>query len=141
LPSRRRRTSKRVPYTTLFRSYCIHRNRVVEQGRWYDPKSCWFNWLYARVIPSHAAELTSAYLHRQVERILARQRLAHATLAQKQALAAVIPLCGAGAGNAYARRGLQALPGQQCGNHDLGAYLARVERMKRVFARLAAGDG
>src|SRR5690606_40535263 len=84
LPSRRRRTSKRVPYTTLFRSYCIHRNRVVEQGRWYDPKSCWFNWLYARVIPSHAAELTSAYLHRQVERILARQRLAHATLAQKR---------------------------------------------------------
>jgi hypothetical protein len=47
-------------------------------------------------------------------------------------------LCGAGAGDAYARRGFKLTPGQRCGEHDVRAYLARVAAMKRVFARLSA---
>jgi len=120
------------------RRYCIHGHVVVEAGRWHDPRSCWFNALYTRVVPSHAVEMTAALLDRQVADALARHGIAVATLAQKQDLAALIHLCGAGAGDAYARRRFRLAPGQRCGDHDAAAYLARVNGMKRVFARLAA---
>src|SRR5690606_9439265 len=87
------------------RRYCIHDHAVVEDGPWYDFRSCWFNALYTRVIPGHAVEMTSALLHTTVERTLARHRIAGATLRQRQDLAAVIHLCGAGAGGTYARSG------------------------------------
>jgi hypothetical protein len=117
--------------------YCIRDHAVVEDGPWHDPRSCWFNVLYTRVVPSHAVELTSALLDRQVAGTLARQRIATATLQQKQDLAAVIHLCGAGAGNAYAKRGFRLAAGERCGDHDVRGYLARVDAMKRVFARLS----
>ena len=44
------------------RRYCIHEHAVVEAGPWHDPRSCWFNSLYTRVVPSHAVEMTAAYL-------------------------------------------------------------------------------
>lgn len=116
--------------------YCVRDRAVVEDGPWHDFGSCWFNGLYLRVVPSHAIELTAAYLDRRVAATLARSRIATATLQQKQDLAAVIHLCGAGAGDAYARRGLRATPGQQCGDHDLRDYLARLNAMKRTFARI-----
>jgi hypothetical protein len=117
--------------------YCIHDHAVVEDGPWHDARSCWFNNLYARVVPSHAVELTSALLDRQVAGILERRRIATATLQQKQDLAAVIHLCGAGAGDAYARRGFRLTASQRCGDHDVRSYLAQVNAMKRAFARLA----
>ncbi|HUH00317.1 MAG TPA: lytic transglycosylase domain-containing protein [Gammaproteobacteria bacterium] len=120
------------------RRYCIRRNAVVEDGPWHDFQSCWFNSLYTRVVPSHAIELTSAYLDRQVTQVLERHGIARATLEQKQNLAAVIHLCGAGAGSAYARRGLVPSEGQRCGDHDLGTYLAKIDAMKTRFARLDA---
>jgi hypothetical protein len=118
--------------------YCIHDHVVVEDGPWDDVRSCWFNSLYTRVVPSHAIELTAALLDRGVARTLERRRIAAATLRQKQNLAAVIHLCGAGAGDAYAARGFQLTAGQQCGDHDVGAYLAQVNGLQRRFARLAA---
>jgi len=117
--------------------YCIHDHVVVEDGPWNELGSCWFNSLYTRVVPTHAAELTSAYLDRHVASTLERNRIAGATIQQKQDLAAVIHLCGAGAGDAYARRGFRLTAGQRCGDHDVRGYLARVNAMKRVFARLA----
>jgi Transglycosylase SLT domain len=117
--------------------YCIHDHVVVEDGPWNELGSCWFNSLYSRVVPTHAVELTSAYLDRHVASILERRRIAGATLQQKQDLAVVIHLCGAGAGDAYARRGFRLTAGQRCGDHDLRGYLARVNAMKRVFTRLA----
>jgi hypothetical protein len=45
-------------------------------------------------------------------------------------------LCGASAGEAYAARGFRAADGQRCGDHDLRAYLAQVNAMKRLFAGL-----
>jgi hypothetical protein len=50
----------------------------------------------------------------------------------------VIHLCGAGAGDAYAARGFRLTARQQCGDHDVGHYLAQVNALKRQFARLAA---
>lgn len=121
------------------RGYCIHDHVVIEDGPWNHWRSCWFNSLYTRVIPSHAVELTAAYLDQRVATILARRKGA-ASIAQKQNLAAVIHLCGAGAGQAYARRGFGLLPNQRCGDHDVRRYLARVATMKAVFARLDARD-
>jgi hypothetical protein len=119
------------------RRYCIHDHVVVEDGPWHALRSCWFNGLYTRVVPSHAAELTSAWLDRRVAGALERHRITNATLQQKQDLAAVIHLCGAGAGNVYARRGFRLTDGQRCGDHDVRAYLSKLSAMKRVFARMA----
>ncbi|MFL6654714.1 MAG: transglycosylase SLT domain-containing protein [Sulfurifustis sp.] len=116
--------------------YCVHDHIVAEDGPWNDFDSCWFNNFYLRVVPSHAVELTSALLDRRVASALERARVQTGTLAQKQDLAAVIHLCGAAAGEAYARRGFRIVTGQRCGDHDLARYLARVNAMKRFFARL-----
>jgi Transglycosylase SLT domain len=118
--------------------YCIHHHVVVEAGPWHDVRSCWFNGLYTRVVPSHAVELTAALLDRSVSNTLRRHRITAATLQQKQDLAAIIHLCGAGAGDVYARRGFRLTPGQRCGDHDARSYLAHIDAMKRQFVRLAA---
>jgi len=122
------------------RRFCIHDHLVVEEGAWYDVHSCWFNGIYSRVIPSHAVELTAAMLDRDVARTLASRQIAAATLAQKQDLAAVIHLCGAGAGDGYARRGFRLTPRQRCGDHDAGQYLALVNALKRQFTRIAVSQ-
>jgi hypothetical protein len=118
------------------RRYCVRDHVVVEDGPWSEPRSCWFNSLYTRTVPSHAVELTAAYLDSRVSQILARYRITKASRQQQQDLATVIHLCGAAAGAAYVRRGLRLTPGQQCGDHDVRAYLRRVNTMKQVFACL-----
>ena len=110
--------------------YCIRDHVAIEEG-------CWLNSLYLRVIPSHAVEMTSAYLDRSVAALLAARRVP-ASVTQKQDLAALIHLCGARAGEAYARSGLHLAQGQRCGEHEVRAYLTQVNTMKRVFARLSA---
>jgi len=120
--------------------YCIHDHTVVETGAWHDMRSCWFNALYTRVFPKHAVEMTAALLDRTVASTLARNRIASASLQQRQDLAAVIHLCGGGAGNAYARRGFRLMRGQRCGDHDARRYLTKVNALKRQFARLAASS-
>jgi hypothetical protein len=110
--------------------YCIREHKAARDD------DCWFNDLYFRVVPSHAVEMTSAYLDYRVAMILARRKIG-ATLAQKQNLAAVIHLCGAAAGDALARAKFQVAAGQRCGSHDVSVYLDKVNRMKGVFQRLA----
>ena len=118
------------------RRYCIRDHAVIADGPWNDWHSCWFNSLYARVIPSDAVELTSAYLDRSVAAILERHRISSAALQQKQMLAALIHLCGAGAGDEFARRRFRLAEEQRCGDHQARVYLARVETMQGVFSRL-----
>src|SRR5207249_934850 len=89
---------------------------------------------------SHAIELTAALLDRQVANAVASKSRGTAVLQRKQELAAVIHLCGAGAGQDFAMRGFRLSPHQRCGDHDVRIYLAKVDDMKRRFARLAAGD-
>ena len=117
--------------------YCIRDHVAVEDGPRGDGRSCWLNRFYTRVLPSHAIEMTSALLDRSVADTLARGRIRAAPLAQRQDLAAIIHLCGAGEGDTYARRGFRLAPGQQCGDHSAERYLAQVNAMKRQFARLA----
>ena len=120
--------------------YCIHDHVVVETGPWHDLRSCWFNSLYTRVVPSHAIELTAALLDRQVTQTIGTRRIGAVTLQRKQNLAAVIHLCGAGAGRAYASRGFRLTHNQRCGDHDVSDYLGRVNELKYEFAKPAAGD-
>ena len=117
--------------------YCIHDHKVVEEGPWYAWRSCWLNELYFRVLPSHAIEMTSAFLDRRVAQMLAQLRIGGATLQQKQDLAAVIHLCGASVAEAYARRGFRPGGRERCGDHDLRAYLARLNALKRNFSLLS----
>jgi hypothetical protein len=120
------------------RRYCIHDHVAVEDGPWHDLRSCWFNALYTRVVPGHAVEMTAALLDRTVARTLGHNRIANASPAQRQDLAALIHLCGSIAGDAYARRGFRLRDGQRCGDHDARRYLAEVNALKLRFARLAA---
>ena len=120
------------------RRLCIHEHAVVTDGAWDDWHSCWFNSLYSRVVPSHAVELTAAYLDLQVTRILARSGVPAAGMAQRQHLAAVVHLCGAGAGDLYARRGFRFDAGARCGGHDPRLYVARIDALQHVFSRTSA---
>jgi hypothetical protein len=113
------------------RSYCIRHHTVVQGG-------CWFNGLYNRVVPSHAIELTAVFLDRNVAAILARRPNSTANQQQKQALAAMIHLCGPASAKAFVHRGFHLIAGERCGEHDVATYLAQVSAMTREFLRLAA---
>jgi len=113
--------------------YCIRRHTVVATD-------CWFNSLYIRALPSHATELAAVYLDRNVSGVLASAPNGKASPQQKQDLAALIHLCGAGPARAFMRRGFQPAAGERCGDHLVAAYLAKVNGMKRQFSRLAAND-
>jgi hypothetical protein len=113
--------------------FCIRGNAVTVSG-------CGFTGFYIRAIPSHAIELTSVYLDRNVADVLARAGDVKPSREQKQDLAAFIHLCGAGPASAYARRKFQMMAGERCGDHLVAAYVAKVNAMKRQFLRLAADE-
>ena len=112
--------------------FCIRANAVTDTGCGFGP--------YIRAIPSHAIELASVYLDRNVAAVLARADVAPSPQ-QKQDLAAFIHLCGAGPATAFARRKFQMMANERCGDHLVAAYVARVNAMKRQFQRLANDGG
>ena len=116
--------------------YCIRDHVSVRDEPGNGERSCKSSPLYARIAPAHAVELTAAYLDRSVALILERRRLSSVALRHRQALAEVIHLCGAGAGNDYARRGFRLSAGQRCGDHEVRAYMTRIESMRALFNRL-----
>lgn len=120
------------------RKYCVRDHTVVTEGPWHDFGSCWFNSLYTRTLPSHAAEMTAAYLHQSIVDTLAARGMAKVTLAQKQKLAAVIHLCGLKRAESLIERRFRVTQGERCGNHNLQRYLIQIDLMKNRFARLAA---
>jgi len=113
------------------RGFCIRNHVVMEEG-------CRFNWLYTRVVPSHAIQLAAVYLDRNVRRILAGHPKARPNAEHEQELASMVHLCGAGATKAFAKRGFRLVAGNRCGEHDLATYLARVKVIEREFVRLAS---
>jgi hypothetical protein len=114
--------------------FCVRDNAVTVSG-------CGSTLFYVRAIPSHAIELTSVYLDRNVALVLSLAGDVKPSAQQKQDLATIIHLCGAGPATAYARRKFQIIAGERCGDHLVAGYLARVNTMKRQFLRLAAEDG
>lgn len=114
------------------RIYCIRDHKVVPAA------NCWHTRFYTRVLPSHAIELTAVNMDRYVNAILVGLPKVKATAQQRQDLAAILNLCGAGLANAYARRGFKMAPGARCGDHEAALYVAKVDDMMKAFRRLAA---
>jgi hypothetical protein len=114
--------------------FCIRDHAVTDSD-------CGFTSLYVRAIPSHAIEVASVYLDRNVSAVLARAPEVKASPSEKQDLAAFIHLCGAGPATAFARRKFQMISDERCGDHLVAAYVAKVNAMKRQFQRLAADGG
>ncbi|MES2028631.1 MAG: lytic transglycosylase domain-containing protein [Pseudomonadota bacterium] len=121
------------PAYSEVRRFCIRANTVKDTGCGFGP--------YFRAIPSHAVELASIYLDRNVAAVLTRAGGVVATVQQTQDLAAFIHLCGGGPATAYARRRFQMITGERCGDHLVGAYISKVNAMKRQFLRFAANGG
>jgi hypothetical protein len=113
--------------------FCIRDHAVVADG-------CGSTGLYIRTIPSHAVELASIYLDRNVTAVLARAGDVTPNAQQRQDLAAFIHLCGGGPATAFTRRHFQFMAGERCGDHLVAAYVASVNAMKRQFLQLAV-DG
>jgi hypothetical protein len=111
--------------------FCIRANAVTDTGCGFGP--------YIRALPSHAAELASIYLDRNVAAVLTRSGDVAVGPQQKQDLAAFIHLCGGGPATAYARRHFQMFAGERCGDHLVATYISRVNAMKQLFLQLAAG--
>src|SRR5215469_14433666 len=111
--------------------YCILHHSVAEAG-------CSATLLHSRVVPRHATELTAVFLDHNVAAILGHRRKTKISRQQREELAAVIHLCGAGPAKAFARRGFRLTPGERCGDHDVAAYLNQINEMKRQFQSLAA---
>ena len=88
--------------------YCIHDHQVVEDGPWHDPQFLLVQQPLQprRAEPCHRVDCGAARSTRRTVPIGTRQ-IGPVTLQQKQDLAAVIHLCGAGAGHAYAARGFR----------------------------------
>jgi Transglycosylase SLT domain len=118
------------------RKYCIRNHTVATEGAWSDPSSCWFNSLYARNLPSHAIEMTSAYLHQSVVATLGSRT--KVSLTQKQKLAAVIHLCGPKRGETFLARSFRTTANERCGTHSLKRYLTAIDLLKQQFSRLSA---
>lgn len=113
--------------------FCVRDNAVTVSG-------CGSTFFYVRAIPSHAIELASVYLDRNVALVLTLAGDVKPNAQQKQDLATIIHLCGVGPATAYARHKFQIIAGERCGDHLVAGYLARVNAMKRQFLRLAADD-
>jgi len=116
--------------------YCIHDHVAIERGAWTNLHGCWFNAFYTRVIPSHAIEMTSALLDRQVTSLLRQHPASRATPAQKLDLAAVTHLCGIGGADSYLEHGFR-VAGLRCGSENAAHYLAAVHAAMRTFASLS----
>ena len=110
--------------------FCVRGNVVTQTG-------CGSSF-YIRAIPSHATELASVYLDRNVALVLSLAGDVKPNAQQRQDLATIIHLCGAGPAAAFARRKFVMIAGERCGDHLVAGYLARVNAMKRQFLRLAA---
>jgi hypothetical protein len=123
------------------RRLCIEEHAVVRVGEEGGRLGCGLLGAYFRTVPSHAIELTSAWLDDSVSDAVVRARRPRASPEARRRLAAVIHLCGRERGVVYARRGFWALPGERCGDHELARYVARVGELRAGFARRAGPPG
>ena len=114
------------------RNYCIREHKVASGG------SCHFTSLYNRAVPSHAIELTAAYLQQNVQSALAGKPGLKTNLNQRQKLAAAIHLCGPAKADSFIRRGFHPGKDEKCGEQSLRRYLKRVEQLKQRFVKLKA---
>lgn len=112
------------------RRYCVRDHKVVTVAS----GGCGETPPDLRLLPSHAIELTAAWLDRGVARALGGHA---ANAAQSADVAALTHLCGGQVARAYVGRDFQLTPEQKCGDHSPAAYLAQVRGLQQTFRRLA----
>ncbi len=113
--------------------FCIHNHKVALSGGFWEINSCWFNFLYTRILPSHAIEMTSARLHYYVKLITARIGQDETSLTNQQKLAAVIHLCGVQKGKRFAAAGFDFAAIPKCGSHNPRSYYRRIRKTAAKF--------
>lgn len=112
------------------RRFCIRNHRPAAEG-------CGLNAFYSRLSPSDSIEMTSAFLHRQVERLTPPKT----PLRRRQELAAVIHLCGPEKGPEFIRARFDPAPLGVCGRQAVGPYVRRVRLYQEQFLRMASKTG
>lgn len=115
------------------KNYCIREGQVST--------SCWFNWVYARFLPSHSIEMAAAYMHVQVERLVGASKISTVPVENLQRLAAIVHLCGKNRAPEFLRSNYRITRAfAPCGTHDPATYLKKVATFKRQFARMLASE-
>ncbi|HEY1373243.1 MAG TPA: transglycosylase SLT domain-containing protein [Candidatus Binatia bacterium] len=123
-------------------TFAVARNYCVKEHKVFSGMACRFTSLYNRALPSHAIELTAAYLQQIVQKaIAAKAAVAKTTVNQRQKLAAAVHLCGAGKAESFIRRAFHPGSGEKCGEQSLRNYLKRVEQARARFIKLRAKLG
>jgi hypothetical protein len=105
----------------------------VKDGR------CQSSILRSRLNASHSIEMTSAFLHSNVRKLLAGSRR-RVSLRDRQKLAAVIHLCGPNKGPALIRSRFDTDALGSCGAQPVGSYVRLVMRYRARFSQLAASN-
>ncbi|HEX4922850.1 MAG TPA: transglycosylase SLT domain-containing protein [Bdellovibrionales bacterium] len=107
--------------------FCIHEGKVVRDGPWYNPSTCWFNFFYSRLSPTDSIEMTAARLQHLIDKLNYR-----GGRRGKQELAAIIHLCGFAKAQQAVRKGAAKIG--SCGDHNVGSYLRKIRALERTFA-------
>ena len=124
------------------RKYCIRDHQVASEDARHNPGACWFNGFYTRTLPSHAVELTAAYLHQSVVDTLAARRAIKASPSPKTTIGGRDSSLWIEKRRDIRRPGLPR-DARRVMRHTQPAalYLSQVELMKKRFARLADNNG
>ncbi len=107
------------------------------QARYYSNKEEHFAGFHSRAIGSHSIEMTAAFLHAHVRKILSGSRR-RVSLREKQKLAATIHLCGPNKGPALVRANFNSDALGICGTKPVGSYVRLVMKYRTQFAQFAA---
>ncbi len=117
------------------KNYCINSGKVKRRKPWYEFDTCWTRLFYSRLYPSHAIEMTSAYLTLTTRKILRRFGKKKVKRSVKQTVAAISHLCGKRVAYQYVKRNFKAPKGKKCGSHSLSRYVKRVKAYQKAFQR------
>ena len=115
--------------------YCVVKGSVKRRRPWYEFSTCWSRLVYSRLFPSHAIEMTSAYLTLTTNKILKRFGKHKAKRSVKQTVAAISHLCGKRVAYNYVKRNFKAKRGKKCGTHSLSRYIKRIKAYQKAFQR------
>lgn len=112
------------------KQFCISDGKVLKAGVFPQLDRCWFNFLYHRWLPSHATEMTAAYLHKTTSHLIERAGRQSLPLWQKQRVAAIVHLCGQKKAEAFLHRQMKVESMGFCGSHSVKRYIHQIERFK-----------
>ena len=96
---------------------------------------------YSRLVPADSIQMTSAYLHLNVAKLLKKYRLKHVPIEKKQKLAAVIHLCGVGRGEKFLRKHFHFFKKEKCGSIEPVKYFSRILKFQKMFKKIYKFEG